>query len=356
VGGGGANRPPSSGGRPAGSGRAPGQRGLAHAARAGDQPAVVQAAPVEGCRGRRLRPAVWPNRRGVSRGCGAPSTRSGSGMSSGAGWPSAQPSRQNGAQPYRRPRHRARARRRSGEAGVGCGKGRKARAHPGLAWQGPYPRTAVRCPCAGAGARQAKGGVDVDEAGQVGFGADHQVVQAVHGGAQIAARDALIDAGAESAKRSVITTSPRASAGRMVFSRWSRRAAVKSRISVSGDQRSGSPSSTRRRISSAPGAAAGFAGQGDACGPGAQGFGQKPGLRGFAGTVDAFEADEKTHARPSAWRGLGARKVALHQHLGRRGQPLGEAPAGHPFRPPGGCGHRAGRGHGRSVRPVAGLR
>ena len=45
----------------------------------------------------------------------------------------------------------------------------------------------------------------------------------------------------------------RASAGRMVFSRWSRRAAVNSRISVSADQRSGSPSSTRRRISSAPG-------------------------------------------------------------------------------------------------------
>ena len=57
----------------------------------------------------------------------------------------------------------------------------------------------------------------------------------------------------ESANRSDMTVEPRASAGRIVFSRWSRRAAVNSRISVSADHRSGFPSTRRLRISSAPG-------------------------------------------------------------------------------------------------------
>ncbi len=96
-----------------------------------------------------------------------------------------------------------------------------------------------------------------------------------------------------------MTVLPAASAGWMVFSRWSRRAAVNSSISVSGDQRSGSPVSKSARISSAPGLPPGSRVSTTSAPCARSVFGEAARLGGFARPVDAFKGDETGPAHGS---------------------------------------------------------
>ncbi len=90
-----------------------------------------------------------------------------------------------------------------------CGCRRSGRS--GRGWHGPepetrgaaFPESAGRTPrtgprriCGPGRAARRRFRVHVDDEGQVRFAPDHQAVQAVHDGAQIAPRGALIDAGA----------------------------------------------------------------------------------------------------------------------------------------------------------------
>ena len=182
----------------------PGERRLAHAARPGDQPAVVQPALPVSCRGTRPRPRACPNRRGVSRGWGAPSTRSGSGKLS---------SLSDGRAGHQRRRRRwrtawatasaATARARCAPSitteprGNCAASARNAVAHPASAWRGPYPRTAVRCPVRGRrrGTGRAPGSMSISSV-RSGSTPIIRSCRRSTVARRSPARDALIDAGA----------------------------------------------------------------------------------------------------------------------------------------------------------------
>jgi hypothetical protein len=92
-----------------------------------------------------------------------------------------------------------------------------------------------------------------------------------------------------SVKRSLITTSPRASAGSITCTRWSRRAAKAISASVSGSMASCSIRAQlfgQRR-------AAGLARERDHCGPVAKSLGQCARYAGLARAIDAFKGDEQ---------------------------------------------------------------
>ena len=154
------------------------------------------------------------------------------------------------------------------------------------------------------GAGQAGFRVHVDQQSQVGFAPDHQAVQLVHHTAQIrhATGPDTCECCRQSGRRSPLC--PSARAGSMVRSRWSRRAAVNSNISVSADQRSGSPSRTRLRISSAPGDPPGSRVRTTLRPMAAQMFGKHSCLRGLSRSVNAFEGQKQPGFRHNASNGL----------------------------------------------------
>ena len=93
-------------------------------------------------------------------------------------------------------------------------------------------------------------------------------------------------------KRSLSTHWPRSSAGRMVFSTWSARAAANSSASASIDQRPSSPSSSSLRIAFGAFAAAGLAGGHAVEAARSQRLAQRAELGRLADPLPAFEADE----------------------------------------------------------------
>ncbi len=270
------------------AGQTPGEGGLAHAARAGDQPGVVQAASVvggqEGLFGAGLADAGGRCRAG----CGAPSMRSGSGrVGIGSCWARwARAMRVTSAATSAGSASPLMTRKR----GWWAARVRKPVAHLGLQVQ-THILEPHFMPGAGLGAAKAEGGVDVDQEGQVGFDADHQGVQLVHGGGQIAARNALIHAGAVGETVGDHDLAAREGRADGLFQMVAAGGGEEQDLGFGGPA-VGVAFQHQAADFLGPRAAAGFAGQGDGVAQAAQGIGQEAGLGRFARAVDAFKAKE----------------------------------------------------------------
>ena len=167
------------------AGDAPGERRLADARRAGERQAWARR-PVAAASRKRASAASWPKRTAVSRGCGAPGRRSGSGMSV------------IGRRARRRGRRPRPVRRWPGRRGSGRGTRRRARGSRRGAAAGSRGRGARSGPRRRRGRGRGRGRgprAQVEDHREVGLEADGERVQRVDHGAQAGAGDALVDAG-----------------------------------------------------------------------------------------------------------------------------------------------------------------